>query len=69
LEVCFFPNENQKRVDLDRKGNGEILGGVEGGEYIIRIYFVEKILFPVTKIRKKKRNYCCLNVLVFCTLG
>jgi hypothetical protein len=44
-------------VDLDRKGDVEILGGVEGGESIIRIYFIEKNLFPVTKIRKKKRNY------------
>lgn len=49
LEVCFFPNEKQKRVDLDRRKNGETLGEV-GGEIIIRIYFVgKKIYFQFVK--------------------
>lgn len=31
LEACFFSNVRQERVDLDGRGDGEGLGGVEGG--------------------------------------
>jgi hypothetical protein len=33
---------DKKGVDLDGRRGGEELGGVEGGETIIRIYYVEK---------------------------
>jgi hypothetical protein len=34
--------ESRKEVDSDEKRGGEGLGGVEGGEIVIRIYCVRK---------------------------
>jgi hypothetical protein len=39
LEASLFSNERQKVVDLDRRESGEELGGVEGVETVIRIYY------------------------------
>lgn len=33
----------RKRLDLDEREGGEELGGVEGGETIIQIYYMRKI--------------------------
>lgn len=45
--MCFLMRES-KVVDPDRKGCREELGGVEGGETVIRIYNVRKRnLFPM----------------------
>lgn len=40
LEACSFLTRDRKGVDWDGRGGGEGLGGVEGGETIIRIYYV-----------------------------
>lgn len=42
----------QEGVDPDGRGCGEKLGGVEGAEAIIRIYYVEKeVIFNKRKIK------------------
>jgi len=58
IDVCSFSNERQKRgVDLDRRGNGEELGGIQGGETVIRIYYVTKNRFSIKEL-KDKTNLC-----------
>lgn len=42
LEACYFLMRNKKGVDLERRGGGEELGGVETVETILRIYCVRK---------------------------
>lgn len=32
-------------VDVDRRGDGEKQGGVEGGESIIRVYYMRGVIF------------------------
>ena len=59
LEACSFLMRDRKGVDLDGRRGGEELGGVEGGETIIRIYYVrKKSIFNKRKIEKriKKRK-------------
>jgi hypothetical protein len=49
-----------KGVDLNRRGGGEKLGGIEIGKTIIRTYYVRKNLFQQMEKRerdlKKERN-------------
>ena len=50
LEVCYFLMKDRKGVDLDGRGGGEELGGVEGGEIIIKIYYIRtKSIFSKNK--------------------
>ena len=42
LEACFFEVRYRKGMGEDGLGGGEELGGVEGGETVIRIYYVKK---------------------------
>jgi hypothetical protein len=42
LEACSFPTRDRKGVDLDGRGHGEKLGGVERRETVIRIYCMKK---------------------------
>lgn len=37
LETCYFPTSERKGVDLEGRGGGKNLGGVEGRETIIKI--------------------------------
>ena len=45
LEACSFLMRDRKGVDLDGRDGGEELGGVEGEETVIRIYYVRKNIF------------------------
>jgi hypothetical protein len=38
----LLSNETQKRGTSGREGCGEELGGIEGGETVIRIHYVRK---------------------------
>lgn len=44
IETYLFSNERKKgsRVDTDERGCGKELGGIQGGEIVIRIYYVRK---------------------------
>lgn len=42
--ICLLMRD-RKRVELNRRGGGEKLGGVEGGDIIIKIYYIQTILF------------------------
>lgn len=42
LEACFFEVRYRKGMGEDGLGGGEELGAVEGGETVIRIYYVKK---------------------------
>lgn len=42
--VCFLMSD-KKRLDLDGRTDVKNLGRVEGGEIIIRIYYVRKNIF------------------------
>lgn len=50
LDACLFFNEREKRqgVDLSVRGGGRIWG-VERGKTIVKIYYLEKKLFPFKK--------------------
>lgn len=58
LEACLFSNERQKGSGPRQKGTCvlgvEVLGGVEGWDFVIRIYYVRKSIFD-------KRKYCILR--------
>lgn len=41
----MFSNERQKGMHQDGRGSREDLGGVERGEIIIMIHYVEKVYF------------------------
>jgi hypothetical protein len=47
LETCLFSNDWKSGggLDPDRRGGGEELGGIEGGESVISIYYIRKIYF------------------------
>lgn len=38
LKACSFIKRGVKKLYLGRRGGGDELGGIEGGETIIRIY-------------------------------
>jgi hypothetical protein len=59
IEVFSFSNERQKRVDPDGRGSGEELGGVEGKESVIRIYYVRNKSFQ-SKNKKTKQSWAVL---------
>ena len=44
--VCFLII-NRKQLNLDGRGCGEKLGGIERRGTIIRVYYVRKILFSI----------------------
>lgn len=47
LDSCLYSNErNKESVNFDRQEGGKNLGGVRGGETIIRIYLFEYIEKP-----------------------
>lgn len=46
LEVCSLIR-GREGVDPDGRGGGKELGGAEGGETIIRIYYVRKKIFSI----------------------
>lgn len=52
LEVCLFLMRDRKRMDSDGMGVGEALEELEGGETIIRMYYVRKNQFS-TKLKKR----------------
>ena len=45
LEACSFLMRDRKGVDLEGKGGGEELGGINGGKTVIRIYYMRKTYF------------------------
>lgn len=45
LEVCSFLMRDIKVVVLDRKGGGDELGRVEGGEAAFRLYCMKKEIY------------------------
>jgi hypothetical protein len=47
---------NSKEMDLDGKGGGEELGGVQERETVIRIYYVINIF-----LIKSKCSKCCMG--------
>lgn len=49
-------------MDLDGRGQREELGGVEGGETLIRIYYVRKKSLLSTK--GKQENYVLCQVVL-----
>lgn len=51
---CLFSNSDRKGIDLDRREGGEDLGGVRGGENIIRIYCIKESIFSKRKIEGKR---------------
>jgi hypothetical protein len=52
LEVCAFLMRDRKGVDPSRSGDGKELGGVEGLDIIIGIYYVRK----ASIFNKRKRD-------------
>lgn len=42
LEGCSYQMRDRKRMDLNWRGGGEELGGVEGEETVFRIYCMGK---------------------------
>lgn len=47
LETCFyfFLIRHRKRVDAGGRGDGEEVGGLDGGETVIRIYYVRGTVY------------------------
>ena len=45
LGACSFLMRDRKGVDLEGKGGGEELGGINGGKTVIRIYYMRKTYF------------------------
>lgn len=43
-------------MDPDGRGGRANLGGIEGGEAIIRVYCMKENLFSIKKERKKKKE-------------
>lgn len=52
LEVCFL-RRDRKGADPDRRGGREKLGGVKGGETIIRIFCRKKVDFQKENEKRK----------------
>lgn len=61
MPACFL-TKTEKVVDLNGRGGGKELGGVGGGETVVRTYYIKK---SISKKRKKiKRNLTYyLNIL------
>lgn len=57
LEADCFLVRDRKGVDLDGRGYGEELGEAEGGETVIRVYYVKKKQ-SIFNIRVKKEKTC-----------
>jgi hypothetical protein len=45
MEACSFVMRSRQEVDLEGRGGGKKLRGVEGKETIIRIYCIRKNVF------------------------
>lgn len=47
LETCFyfFLIRHRKGVDAGGRGDGEEVGGLDGGETVIRIYYVRGTIY------------------------
>jgi hypothetical protein len=52
LEACFCFLRDRKGVDPDWEGSGEELEVIEGGENVIRIYYVRKNILVDKKVSK-----------------
>lgn len=50
MPACFL-TKTEKVVDLNGRGGGKELGGVGGGETVVRTYYIKKNLFQ----RKEKK--------------
>lgn len=57
MVLCLLSKEKEKEVmELDEWGDGEYLGGDEGGKTVIKIIkmYCLKKLFLMKKVKKKK---------------
>lgn len=52
LDACLLSNRDRKGVDSNGRGCGEELGGVKGGETVIRTYCMKK----KSTFNKRKKN-------------
>lgn len=61
MPACFL-TKTEKVVDLNGRGGGKELGGVGGGETVVRTYYIKKIYFKEKKKIKRNLTYY-LNIL------
>lgn len=48
MPICFL-GRDRKGVELDRRGGGEELEEIEGGEAVVRIYHIKICIFNKRK--------------------
>lgn len=65
MPACFL-TKTEKVVDLNGRGGGKELGGVGGGETVVRTYYIKKIYFKEKKKNKEKLDL--LSKYFICTL-
>ena len=53
---CCFPTRDRKVLEPDRRGGIEVLKLIEGGETIIKIYYIIKVSISNEGNEKKKRK-------------
>lgn len=60
LKACYFPMRDRKVVDLEGVEGGEGLEYIEGGEIVIKIYYMKRIyLINFLKVKKLEKKIEC----------
>lgn len=69
LEAYSFPIRDKKGLDLDGKESGEHLGGVNGREFVFRLYYMRKeYMFNMRENKSFLSAKCNLPVSVMSAL-